>query len=67
MDATAVALPLHPFVGELEQFFNLSPKRETIEALDGAGQLSLVLIMPGSAKQFQVEITTKKSKITKEI
>lgn len=54
LDATAVALPLHSFIAENEQFFSSSPKKETIDALSRAGQLSLVLVMPGSSSQFQV-------------
>ena len=54
LDATAVALPLHSFMGKTEQFFDPSTNEEAIKALNRAGQLSLVLVKPGSNSAFQV-------------
>ena len=55
MDATAVALPLYPVQrGVQEQYFSFEPSSTTTNALEDAGHLSLVLVMPGSNGNFQV-------------
>lgn len=47
LDATTVAVPLHPVRNGEETTWAPS------EALDQAGHLSLVMVMPGSASKFQ--------------
>jgi len=59
LDATTVAIPLHPvretdgedYYGQTLSTTN--KKQPANEELDQAGHMSLVLVMPGSAKKFQ--------------
>lgn len=57
LDATTVAIPLHP-VREKEEdgpiYRQSSAPAEHNSALDQAGHMSLVVVMPGSASKFAV-------------
>ena len=53
LDATVVALPLHPIRDGTGDDLPLGAEKPNEEALDQAGHLSLIVVLPGTAAKFQ--------------